>query len=201
MCDYMWSAMIKFYQNFIKGTSNNLSNVLNNNSPHHQTKDGQESTTPGMVRKIKRNPERIVPQDSIRSLETRLFGRTPHHQGQLEPMGSEEWRLRGKEMVDYIAEYLDTISTRRVTPHVEPGYLKALLPDSPPYKSEDWDMIMADFEKYIMPGVTHWQHPRFHAYFPAGNSFPSILADMISDAIGCIGFSWVSLILVTFFSF
>jgi len=40
--------------------------------------------------------------------------------------------------------------------------------------------------------ITHWQHPRFHAYFPAGNSFPSILADMLSDAIGCVGFSWVS---------
>lgn len=39
--------------------------------------------------------------------------------------------------------------------------------------------------------ITHWQHPRFHAYFPAGNSFPSILGDMLSDAIGCIGFSWV----------
>lgn len=40
--------------------------------------------------------------------------------------------------------------------------------------------------------ITHWQHPRFHAYFPAGNSYPSILGDMLSDAIGCIGFSWVS---------
>jgi len=40
--------------------------------------------------------------------------------------------------------------------------------------------------------ITHWQHPRFHAYFPAGNSYPSILADMLSDAIGCVGFSWVS---------
>ena len=39
--------------------------------------------------------------------------------------------------------------------------------------------------------MTHWQHPRFHAYFPAGNSFPSILADMLSGAIGCVGFSWV----------
>lgn len=43
-----------------------------------------------------------------------------------------------------------------------------------------------------MPGVTHWQHPRFHAYFPAGNSFPSILGDMLGDGIGCIGFSWAA---------
>ena len=51
---------------------------------------------------------------------------------------------------------------------------------------------MEDVESKIMPGVTHWQHPRFHAYFPSGNSFPSILGDMLGDAIGCIGFSWVN---------
>lgn len=108
------------------------------------------------------------------------------------PMNVQEFRRRGKEMVDYIANYLETIQTRRVTPNVEPGYLKNFLPKSAPVKSESWDNIMEDFEKFIMPGVTHWQHPRFHAYFPAGNSYPSILADMISDGIGCVGFSWVS---------
>lgn len=109
-------------------------------------------------------------------------------------MDSTEWRLRGKEMVDFIADYLDTIGSRRVTPKVEPGYLKRLLPDSAPFKSESWDQIMDDFESTIMPGVTHWQHPRFHAYFPAGNAYPSILADMLTDAIGCIGFSWVRIV-------
>ena len=108
-----------------------------------------------------------------------------------QPMDTEEWRKRGQQMVEYIAEYIDSISKRRVTPSVEPGYLKPLLPEAAPFKPEDWDQIMEDFEEYIMPGVTHWQHPRFHAYFPAGNSYPSILADMLTDAIGCIGFSWV----------
>lgn len=107
-------------------------------------------------------------------------------------MDTDEWRTRGQEMVEYIADYMDTIAERRVTPSIEPGYLKPLLPEVAPYKPESWDRIMEDFEKYIMPGVTHWQHPRFHAYFPAGNSYPSILADMLTDAIGCIGFSWVS---------
>ena len=51
---------------------------------------------------------------------------------------------------------------------------------------------MKDVEDKIMVGMTHWQHPRFHAYFPAGNSYPSILADMLSDAIGCVGFSWAA---------
>lgn len=66
-----------------------------------------------------------------------------------------------------------------------------MIPDSAPIKPQSWPQIMHDFERMILPGVTHWQHPRFHAYFPAGNSFPSILADMLSDAIGCLGFSWV----------
>jgi len=110
------------------------------------------------------------------------------------PMNTDDWREYGKEMVDYIAEYLDSIHKRRVTPSIEPGYLKKLLPDSAPFKPERWEDIMKDFEIHIMPGVTHWQHPRFHAYFPAGNSYPSILADMLTDAIGCIGFSWVSII-------
>jgi aromatic amino acid decarboxylase, putative (fragment) len=106
-------------------------------------------------------------------------------------MDTQEWIKRGKEMVDYIAHYLETIEDRRVTPKIEPGYLKPLLPNFAPTKPENWDQIMKDFDKFIMPGITHWQHPRFHAYFPAGNSYPSILADMLSDAIGCIGFSWV----------
>lgn len=106
-------------------------------------------------------------------------------------MDIEEFRTRGKDMVDYICEYLDKIGSKRVTPNVEPGYLRELLPKEAPQEPEDWDEIMADVDSKIMPGVTHWQHPRFHAYFPSGNSFPSILGDMLSDAIGCIGFSWV----------
>ncbi|XP_076067659.1 aromatic-L-amino-acid decarboxylase-like isoform X2 [Oratosquilla oratoria] len=107
-------------------------------------------------------------------------------------MNSEEFRKRGKEMVDYVADYMDSIDGRRVTPAIEPGYLRTLLPTSAPAKGEDWTAIMEDVEKKIMPGVTHWQHPRFHAYFPAGNSYPSILGDLLSGGIGCIGFSWAA---------
>lgn len=107
-------------------------------------------------------------------------------------MDSTEFRQRGKEMVDYIANYLDTIEERRVTPAIEPGYLRGLMPSEAPQKPEQWDDIMKDVEDKIMPGVTHWQHPRFHAYFPSGNSYPSILGDMLSDGLGCIGFSWAA---------
>ncbi|XP_057379069.1 tyrosine decarboxylase-like [Daphnia carinata] len=107
-------------------------------------------------------------------------------------MDSEEFRQRGREMVDYIIEYMETIGERRVTPSIEPGYLREMIPKNAPKKGEKWKEIMSDVETKIMPGVAHWQHPRFHAYFPSGNSFPSILGDMLSDGIGAIGFSWAA---------
>ncbi len=100
-----------------------------------------------------------------------------------------------------------------MTPSIEPGYLQQIIPEDPPENPEDWEEVMNDVEKKIMIGesiyhyfylnmvflignrlfqVTHWQHPRFHAYFPAGNSYPSILGDMLGDAIGCVGFSWAA---------
>lgn len=74
-----------------------------------------------------------------------------------------------------------------------------LITDSAPDDGESFDEIMRDLEPKIMSGVMHWNHPGFHAYFPSANSFPSILGDLLSDAIGAIGFSWVNSIL-NFFS-
>ncbi|CAF1251766.1 unnamed protein product [Rotaria sordida] len=107
-------------------------------------------------------------------------------------MDDAEFRRRGKEMIDYIADYLKHIKERRVTPEVEPGYLRPMLPKNAPEKSETWENIMEDVERAIMPGITHWQHPRFHAYFPAGNSYPSILGEMLSAGVGIVGFSWAA---------
>ncbi|XP_055680008.1 histidine decarboxylase isoform X2 [Lutzomyia longipalpis] len=107
-------------------------------------------------------------------------------------MDCEEYRRRGKEMVDYIADYLQNIRERRVFPNVKPGYMRNLLPDSAPLEGESWDAIVADVERVIMPGVTHWQSPHMHAYFPALNSYPSLLGDMLADAINCLGFTWAS---------
>uniref|UniRef100_A0A8R1XLN1 Aromatic-L-amino-acid decarboxylase n=1 Tax=Onchocerca volvulus TaxID=6282 RepID=A0A8R1XLN1_ONCVO len=107
-------------------------------------------------------------------------------------MDISEFRKFGKELVDYIADYIENIQKRRVVPSIEPGYLRDLLPGVAPQHAESFKDVINDFDKYIMPGVTHWQHPRFHAYFPAGNAFPNIFADMLSDAIGAIGFSWAA---------
>ncbi|GAB6023817.1 hypothetical protein CHUAL_014223 [Chamberlinius hualienensis] len=107
-------------------------------------------------------------------------------------MNVDEYRKRGKELVDYIADYLSNIRDRRVFPDVKPGYLRQLLPDSAPYSPQQWEDIFNDVERVIMPGVTHWQSPYMHAYFPALNSYPSLLGDMLADAINCLGFTWAS---------
>ncbi|XP_055517276.1 histidine decarboxylase [Leucoraja erinacea] len=107
-------------------------------------------------------------------------------------MDRDEYRRRGKELVDYIAEYLSTLRERRVCPDVKPGYLPLLLPTSPPQEPEAWSSIFSDVERLIMPGLVHWQSPHMHAYFPALTSWPSLLGDMLADAINCLGFTWAS---------
>jgi len=107
-------------------------------------------------------------------------------------MEAAEYRIRGKEMVDYIADYLENIRERRVFPDVKPGYLRDLQPTSAPHEGEDWKNIFSDVDRVIMPGVTHWQSPYMHAYFPALNSYPSLLGDMLADGINCLGFTWAS---------
>lgn len=65
--------------------------------------------------------------------------------------------------------------------------------DEAPQKGEDFKRMLEDVEGKIMPNMVHWNHPRFFAYFPSGNSYPSILGEMLSSAIGSIGFSWVNI--------
>uniref|UniRef100_A0A8P0T176 Aromatic-L-amino-acid decarboxylase n=2 Tax=Canis lupus familiaris TaxID=9615 RepID=A0A8P0T176_CANLF len=107
-------------------------------------------------------------------------------------MDSAEFRRRGKEMVDFVADYLEGIEGRQVYPDVEPGYLRPLIPTTAPEEPDMFEDIISDVEKIIMPGVTHWHSPFFFAYFPSANSYPALLADILCGAIGCIGFSWGS---------
>lgn len=167
-----------FTQQLHSPSPSSSSMINNNDNCHNDDDDNDDYNDPPFLDHHRNN------RHSSRKIKTKQKSGTC--------MNTEEFRRRGKEMVDYIADYMETIHKRRVTPNVEPGYLKDFLPESAPIEGESWDNIMDDFEKLIMPGVTHWQHPRFHAYFPAGNSYPSILADMISDGIGCVGFSWAA---------
>uniref|UniRef100_A0AAQ6AGN9 Aromatic-L-amino-acid decarboxylase n=1 Tax=Amphiprion ocellaris TaxID=80972 RepID=A0AAQ6AGN9_AMPOC len=105
-------------------------------------------------------------------------------------MDAAEFRRRGKEMVDYVADYLENIEKRLVYPDVEPGYLRSLIPTEAPLEPESYEDVIKDVERVIMPGITHWHSPYFFAYFSAASSYPAMLADMLCGALGCIGFSW-----------
>ncbi|XP_031770353.1 aromatic-L-amino-acid decarboxylase isoform X2 [Galleria mellonella] len=107
-------------------------------------------------------------------------------------MEHAEFRVKAKEMVDYIADYLENIRERRVYPGVQPGYLHKLLPTEAPQQPEKWDDIFKDVEEHIMPGLVHWQSPHMHAYFPALTSYPSIMGDMLSSALNVLCFTWAS---------
>jgi len=74
---------------------------------------------------------------------------------------------------------------------VEPGYLRKLLPDEAPREGEAWTDIQKDIEAKILPGITHWQHPGFHAFFPCATSYPSILGEMYSAALSGACFNWI----------
>ncbi|XP_047038015.1 histidine decarboxylase isoform X2 [Helicoverpa zea] len=107
-------------------------------------------------------------------------------------MEHTEFRVKAKEMVDYIADYLENIRDRRVYPSVQPGYLHKLLPKEAPQTPERWDDIFKDVDEHIMPGLVHWQSPHMHAYFPALTSYPSIMGEMLSSALNVLCFTWAS---------
>ncbi|XP_050540688.1 aromatic-L-amino-acid decarboxylase-like isoform X2 [Daktulosphaira vitifoliae] len=107
-------------------------------------------------------------------------------------MDSEQFRDFAKTIVDYIADYTENIRDKPAVSTVKPGYLYDLVPSEAPVKGEDWKTVFADIEKIIMPGITHWQSPQFHAFFPTGNSYPAIVGDLLSTGIGCVGFSWIT---------
>ncbi|KAL3873117.1 hypothetical protein ACJMK2_036273 [Sinanodonta woodiana] len=105
-------------------------------------------------------------------------------------MDSEEFRRRGREMIDYVASYMENVRTYQPYPDVQPGYLRHMIPDCAPESPDSWDDLFKDIERVIMPGITHWQNPHFHAYYTTASSFPATLADILSNGIGCLGFTW-----------
>ena len=90
-----------------------------------------------------------------------------------------------------IERYLGDVLARNVLPDVEPGYLRQRLPQSAPTHGESWQAIQSDMERAIMPGMTHWQHPKFMAFFPATTSYPSMLGELFSSALAAPAFNWI----------
>ncbi|MGQ9471758.1 MAG: pyridoxal phosphate-dependent decarboxylase family protein [Candidatus Aminicenantales bacterium] len=105
-------------------------------------------------------------------------------------MDKERFRTLGYQIVDWVADYLEKVDQLPVVPAVAPGEIKQKLPPSPPAKPEDWADILRDFNQTILPGITHWQHPGWFAYFPANNSPASILGEILTAGIGAQCMSW-----------
>ena len=98
-------------------------------------------------------------------------------------MSPEEFRSAGHQAVDWIADYLREVGKYPVLPSVQPGALIDRLPGSGPERGESIEKIFEDFRTLIVPGVTHWNHPRFFAYFANSASGPGILGELFAAAL------------------
>jgi aromatic-L-amino-acid decarboxylase len=102
----------------------------------------------------------------------------------------DDFRRAGHEVVDWIADYLENSRQYPVLPRMKPGDLIDCLPRSAPEHGEPLAKILEDFHKLILPAVTHWNHPRFMAYFAVSASGPGILGEMLAAAINANGMLW-----------
>ncbi|WP_317847392.1 DOPA decarboxylase [Pseudomonas sp. HTZ2] len=107
-------------------------------------------------------------------------------------MTPEDFRQYGHQLIDLIADYRQSVAERPVMAQVEPGYLKAALPSEAPQQGEPFEAILADVDKLLMPGLSHWQHPNFYGYFPSNGTLSSVLGDFLSTGLGVLGLSWQS---------
>jgi aromatic-L-amino-acid decarboxylase len=107
-------------------------------------------------------------------------------------MHPDEFRRHAHALVDWMADYLRDVGTLPITPAVAPGDIRRQVPDAPPLDGEPFEALFDDFRRIIVPGMTHWNHPGWFAYFPCNNSPPSILGEMLTSAIGAQGMSWAT---------
>jgi len=105
-------------------------------------------------------------------------------------MDAQDFRRLGYQLVDWIADYREGLERLPVMSQVKPGEVRAAFPDHPPLHGGRMDAALAALERDVMPGITHWNHPSFFAYFPSNTSYSSILGDLAASGIGAQGMSW-----------
>ena len=105
-------------------------------------------------------------------------------------MDNKDFRQHAHELVDWMADYFENIKDYPVKSQVSPGEIYSQIPDSAPTEGQTFQQIFSDFEKIIMPGMSHWQHPNFYAYFPANSSYPSILGEMLTATLAAQCMIW-----------
>ncbi|MCK9824025.1 pyridoxal-dependent decarboxylase [Nocardioides cavernae] len=114
------------------------------------------------------------------------------HQAEPAHMTPDEFRRQGHAAIDWIADYWASLDDLPVRAQVAPGDVRRQLPTSAPEVGEPFDALLADLDRVVVPGLTHWQHPRFFAYFPANSSPAAILGDLLSSGIGAQGMIWAT---------
>src|SRR5688500_18636127 len=102
----------------------------------------------------------------------------------------DEFREHGHALVEWIARYLGDVERYTVLSRVVPGDVRRMLPASPPATGEPIADMLADFESTLLPGMTHWNHPSFHAYFPTSASIPGILGEILAAGLNVNGMLW-----------
>ncbi|MDJ0685305.1 MAG: pyridoxal-dependent decarboxylase [Alphaproteobacteria bacterium] len=105
-------------------------------------------------------------------------------------MTPEEFRTHAHKMVDWVADYMTGVESYPVRSRARPGESAAKLPAAPPIDGEPMAAIFDDFKRDVLPGMTHWQHPSFFAYFTANSSPPSVLAEMLTATLGAQCMLW-----------
>ncbi len=105
-------------------------------------------------------------------------------------MTPEEFRRRGREVVDWIASYMERVESLPVLSRAAPGDILHRLPAGPPDRGEPFESVLRDLDDIVLPGITHWQSPSFFAYFPANASGPAILGDLLCAGLGVQGMLW-----------
>ena len=107
-------------------------------------------------------------------------------------MSTDEFRRYGHQLVDWIADYRSRVEELPVLSQSKPGELRDALPERAPDKGESFDDILADIDRLIVPGITHWQSPNFFAYFPSNSSEPAVLGELLSAGLGVQGMIWAT---------
>jgi aromatic-L-amino-acid/L-tryptophan decarboxylase len=105
-------------------------------------------------------------------------------------MTPEEFREAGHRIVDFIADYRATVAERPVMARTAPGEIRRALPQAPPLHPEPFEAILSDLNRIVMPGLSHWQSPRFFGYFPSNAELASVLGDYVSTGLGVMGLNW-----------
>ena len=107
-------------------------------------------------------------------------------------MTPDELRSHGRAAVDWVAGYLERVGELPVASLVAPGEVRAALPAAPPEHGEPFEAMLADLDRVILPGITHWQSPGFFGYFPCNGSGPAILGELVSAGLGIQGMLWAT---------